>query len=75
MATRGGRRLFGDIIVTYLVRDLGPARSRLVAKLHMPAPRGPLERLTRPLLAGGDLVMMRRQLITLAELAERGNVE
>ncbi|MGI5239014.1 hypothetical protein [Dactylosporangium sp. CA-139066] len=70
MATRTGRRLFGDILVTYLVRDLGPGRSRLVAKLHVPAPRGRLERLTRPLLAGGDLLMMRKQLRTLAGLAE-----
>ncbi|GAA4262606.1 hypothetical protein [Dactylosporangium darangshiense] len=70
MATRTGRRLFGDILITYRVRDLGPGRSRLVAKLHVPEPHGPLERLTRPLLAAGDLVMMRRQLLNLARLAE-----
>ncbi|HTJ38048.1 MAG TPA: hypothetical protein VL738_32840 [Dactylosporangium sp.] len=70
MAARNGRRLFGDILITYRVRDLGAGRSRLVAKLHVPEPRGPLERLTRPLLAAGDLVMMRRQLLNLARLAE-----
>jgi hypothetical protein len=71
IATPAARRLFGDIVITYLVRDLGPDRSRLVAKLWVPSPRGPLERVTRPLLAAGDLVMMRRQLLNLAELAER----
>jgi hypothetical protein len=70
MSDRGARRLFGDVVVTYVVRDLGPRRSRLVAKLHIPVSRGPLERLTRPLLALGDLVMMRRQLLNLAGLAE-----
>ncbi|WP_433060343.1 hypothetical protein [Dactylosporangium sp. CS-033363] len=68
---RRGRAMFGDIVVTYLLRELGPRHCRIVAKLHMPEPRGPLERATRPLLAAGDLVMMRRQLLNLAGLAER----
>jgi hypothetical protein len=38
--------------------------------LYIPKPRGPLERFSRPLLAAGDLVMMRRQLLNLAGLAE-----
>nr|BFE61372.1 hypothetical protein GCM10020063_058980 [Dactylosporangium thailandense] len=72
MATRPARALFGDIVISYLVRELGPGRSRLIGKLYLPSPRGPLERATRPLLCAGDLVMMRRQLLNLAGLAERG---
>jgi hypothetical protein len=71
MATRKGRMLFGDILVTYLVRDLGGARARLVAKLAVPPPRNALERAFRPLLGGGDLIMMRRQLLNLAGHAEQ----
>ncbi|MFI5912567.1 hypothetical protein [Dactylosporangium sp. NPDC051541] len=67
---RGGRALFGDIVVTYRLLELGPRHCRLVAKLHIPRPRGPLEAVTRPLLCAGDLVMMRRQLLNLASLAQ-----
>ncbi|GAA2382657.1 hypothetical protein GCM10010170_091020 [Dactylosporangium salmoneum] len=74
MATPGARWIFGDILITYAIRDLGPDRCRLVAKLHLPPPRGQLERATRPLLAAGDLVMMRRQLLNLAALAEGDSV-
>ncbi|MFB9406892.1 hypothetical protein [Dactylosporangium matsuzakiense] len=66
---RDGRALFGDIVVTYVLRELGPRHCRLVAKLHLPEPRGLLEAATRPLLCAGDLVMMRRQLLNLAALA------
>ncbi|WP_426511893.1 hypothetical protein ACPPVO_15440 [Dactylosporangium sp. McL0621] len=74
MATRRGRALFGDIVVTYLVRAAGPDRSRLIAKLYVPDPRGPLERAGRPLLCAGDLVMMRRQLLNLAGRAGAGQL-
>jgi hypothetical protein len=47
-------------------------RSRLVAKLLVAPPAGPLGSLpARGMLAAGDLVMMRRQLLNLAALAER----
>ena len=71
MAERRARALFGDIYVTYLVRDLGAGRARLVAKLAVPPARNVLERAFRPLLGGGDLIMMRRQLLNLAGHAER----
>jgi hypothetical protein len=65
------RRLFGDILVTYQVLATAPDRSRLVAKLIVPTGRGLLNGAARPLLAWGDLIMMHRQLHTLAALAGR----
>jgi hypothetical protein len=63
------RRFFGEIAVTYRV---APTRggSRLVVKLRIHHPEGAF-RLLSPLLAAGDLVMMRKQLFTLKALAER----
>lgn len=54
--------MFGDLAVTYRT-----TRGRLVAKLSVSA--RPLSFFRRRFLAWGDLVMMRRQLKTLAELA------
>ena len=65
--------LFGDVAVTYLVVPRPPGRSRLVVKLLWRYPRGPVVGpLARTLLPWGDLVMMRKQLLTLKALAERG---
>ncbi|MEE6280803.1 SRPBCC family protein [Georgenia sunbinii] len=70
--TRPGRRfaLFGDVWVTYRVVPEGDG-SRLVAVLRFGAGRGPLNRVRRRLLSWGDLPMMRKQLHTLRDLAER----
>jgi hypothetical protein len=65
------RRVFGDIAVTYAVVATSPSTCRLVAKLRVTPAPGPLGRLRTSLLAWGDLVMMRKQLLTLARLAER----
>ncbi|OEU91792.1 hypothetical protein DB35_08120 [Streptomyces abyssalis] len=65
-----GQRLFGDFAVTYAVTDDAPATTRLVAKLVVGGEDGALRRLRRPLLAWGDLLVMRRQLLTLRKLAE-----
>src|SRR5216117_3699705 len=62
LTDRPARLLFGDFAVTYRA-----TRGRLVAKLAVSA--RPLSFVRRRLLAWGDLVMMRRQLRTLAELA------
>lgn len=64
-----GKRLFGELAITYQVRPAG-AGSRLVAKLVVRRPRG-AGRLFSPLLPAGDLVMMKKQLRTLKALAER----
>jgi hypothetical protein len=64
--------VFGEVAVTYRVRERADGGSRLVAKLLVVPPAGPLgSPPARGLLAAGDLVMMRRQLLNIAGLAER----
>ena len=63
------RRVFGELAVTYRVAPTASG-SRIVVKLRIRRPRGPL-RLLAPMLPAGDLVMMRKQLLTLKALAER----
>jgi hypothetical protein len=59
------------LAVSYTVVPDGEARCRLVVKLRVDLPGdGLLARLHRSALAWGDLVMMRKQLLTLKELAE-----
>ncbi len=61
-------RFFGRVACTYAVLPAGPGRSRYVVKMLVR-----YRRLVRPVhlaFAAGDLVMMRRQLLTLAALAE-----
>lgn len=65
----GARRVFGPLAISYVVRPAGPGACRLVVKqAGTCATRG--ARLRFALLAWGDLVMMRRQLLNLAALAE-----
>ena len=63
-------RLFGDVAVTYMVRPVGPDRSRIVVKVLVRYPRGVRGVVLRRGLPLGDLVMMRKQLHTLKSLAE-----
>jgi hypothetical protein len=63
--------LFGRVAGTYLVIPRDIDTSRLVVKLAFVAPRGVLGPVIRKLLPAGDLVMMRKQLLTLRTLAER----
>ncbi len=62
-------RVFGDVAVTYAVLPHGEG-SRLLAKIVVRHRRGLTGALLRPLLLPGDLVMMRKQLLTLRRLAE-----
>jgi hypothetical protein len=62
--------LFGPLSVTYLVMPTGPASSRFLVKLDLGC-RGWWGRARAFLLAWGDLVMMRKQLLTIKELAEK----
>jgi hypothetical protein len=66
-----GNRLVGDLAVTYLIVPEAAVRCRLVVKLAIAYPRAPLGPAIRALLPPGDLVMMRKQLLTLRQLAER----
>ncbi len=63
-----GRRLFGTTSMTYAAEPAGPDRpdhSRLVCRMVTTWPRPASDA-----LAWGDLVMMRKQLHTLRDLAE-----
>jgi hypothetical protein len=62
--------VFGDVVITYRVRPAAEG-ARLAVKLRIRYPAGPLGWLGRLVLPAGDLVMMRKQLLTLAALAER----
>ena len=66
---RRGRTVFGDVAVTYLVVPRAGARSRIAVKMLVRYPA--LRPLAGQLFPLGDLVMMRKQLLTLKELAER----
>jgi len=72
LTVRSRGTVFGDVVVTYRVSEAGAGRSRLVAKLLVAPGGGPFGSApARALLAAGDLVMMRRQLLNIARLAER----
>jgi hypothetical protein len=62
---------FGHVVLTYAVRPVDERRSRLVVKLGQSRREGVLARVADALLPAGDLVMMRKQLLTLQRLAER----
>lgn len=63
------QRLFGPLAISYVLRPQGQRACRLVVKLNVGASTR-WERIRRALLAWGDLIMMRKQLVTLKELAE-----
>jgi hypothetical protein len=64
-------RLFGEVAVTYAV--VPEARgTRLIGRVALRYPDGLWGRLVRAFLPLGDLVMMRKQFLTLKALAERG---
>jgi len=72
MRLRRAGGLFGDVAVTYLIVPLAADRARLVVKLLWCYPDTPgLGWLAARLLPWGDLVMMRKQLLTLKALAEK----
>jgi hypothetical protein len=64
-----GNRLFGDVAGTYMVVPADGGDCRIVVKLLAVGPRR-LGFAYRGLLPYGDLVMMRKQLLTLKRLAE-----
>lgn len=68
LADRRAIRLFGPLAASYVVEPCSAETARLIVKLSWPrAAHGPLA----PLFAGGDLIMMRKQLRSLKALAER----
>lgn len=68
---RGGwARVFGEAAISYRVVAPTPERSRIVVKLAIRYPWWGRWRAIRALFALGDLIMMRKQLLTLKGLAE-----
>lgn len=77
VASPAGERVFGPVAMSYEVVPGLAARSRLVAEVAVGPPRGrargptrAADRLWQSFLGAGDLVMLRRQLLTLKALAE-----
>ncbi|MCA9667194.1 MAG: hypothetical protein KC503_16460 [Myxococcales bacterium] len=66
------QRLFGELAICYRLDDTrDPHATRLFAKIVARYPRGAAGWSMRRLLPWGDLVMMRKQLLTFKALAER----
>jgi hypothetical protein len=63
------KSVFGDVGITYRIVPGADAMSRIVAKVVVRYPR--VARLMRHVPPLGDLIMMRKQLRTLKQLAER----
>jgi hypothetical protein len=63
-------KIFGPVALTYAVEPLDGERSRIVMKGWL-GKRGPLGGVTRAMLVFGNAIMMRKQLTTLRDLAER----
>ena len=71
LRTRGfAPGLFPVVAVSYVVAPVAPRETRLLAKLAFQLRPGPLRAAARVFLEWGDLVMMRKQLLTLKSLAE-----
>jgi hypothetical protein len=68
---RGTSPLFDELAMTYLIVPEAERSSRLVVKVAIRYPRNPIGLVTRAVLPAGDLVMMRKQLLTLRALAQR----
>ncbi|HLC28890.1 MAG TPA: hypothetical protein VJL07_05540 [Dehalococcoidia bacterium] len=63
-------RLWGKMAVTYLVVPKSSDRCRVLVKLLVKYPKGPIGWVERLALPWGDLIMMRRQLWNFKALAE-----
>lgn len=64
-------RVFGPIVVQYRIDPLSSGQNQLSGLLWLPPVGRLLPRLRRRALAWGDLIMMRKQLLTLTRLAQR----
>ena len=64
------RSIYGPLAVSYTVRPIDSGHTRLVVKLDVGAV-GLKERIRRFIMVWGDLIMARKQLLTLKRLAER----
>jgi hypothetical protein len=69
-ATPDAERLFGVVSLTYQVISRGLGASRMLVRLDVHPPNRLWERVRYLALAWGDVIMMRKQLLTLKERAE-----
>jgi hypothetical protein len=67
----GSSAFFDELALTYLIVPAAEQSSRLVVKVAIRYPRNAIGIATRALLPAGDLVMMRKQLLTIRALAQR----
>jgi hypothetical protein len=65
------KAFFGEAAISYVIFPQDDGCCRLVVKLLVRYPRGPMGTVTRRWLPWGDLFMMRKQLLTLKQLAEQ----
>lgn len=70
MAAPWAIRTFGEIVGSYVILPRTSHQCRLVAKLLMRSPTKPPWSMMRWCLPWGDLLMMRKQFLTLKQLAE-----
>lgn len=68
------KSLYGDIALSYCILPQTDQSCRLIAKLRVVYPKNALSRLWRMFLPWGDLIMMRKQLLTWKQLAEATQV-
>ncbi|HET8840342.1 MAG TPA: hypothetical protein VFN35_02700 [Ktedonobacteraceae bacterium] len=71
LRTARARALFGEIACSYALLSQQETSCRLVVKLLVRYPSGHTGAMMRLWLPWGDLFMMRKQLMTLKQLAER----
>lgn len=69
-----GHKLFGDVLVSYVIRPENEGTCRLLVKIIIRYPKGILGTLMRLVLPPGDWIMMRRQLLNFKELSERSEL-
>lgn len=67
----GAMRVYGQIALSYVVLSRSDSHSRLIVKVLISYPKQGIWQLMRWFLPWADLVMMRKQLLTLKTLAER----
>ncbi len=70
LASRPGKALMGDFAGTYALEP-APNGTRLVAKILVRYPRGVYGAVLKPAMPWLDLIMFRKQLLTLRAYAER----
>lgn len=71
LVSRLGRFVMGDFAGSYAIEPAAGGGCRLIAKILVRYPGGTYGRLLRALMPFADLIMFRKQLLTLRRYAER----